>query len=103
MASPLETLLLIALGRLFIYLWMEFPLPKAFDNGRFGKLHKCSLCSGQHIYFILFWIYGVDYLEMLGLPHIFIVGNFVSAGITTFLMHLLEIGFREKFITVTIE
>ena len=32
MASPLELLLLIAVGRILIYLWSEFPLPEWVDK-----------------------------------------------------------------------
>jgi hypothetical protein len=103
MASPIELLLLIAVGRVLIYLWGKFPLPEWFDNSKFGKLHHCQECAGTWIYSVLFILFRVDILNMLGLPSLFIIGGFISGGLVSFVMSLLEIGFRERFMTIRIE
>lgn len=91
------------MGRLFIYLWSEFPVPEWFEQSKFGKLRNCTQCSGTWIYSSLFIIFGVDILEILGLPSVQIIGGILSGGIVSFLMNLLELGWREKFMTITIE
>jgi hypothetical protein len=98
----LELFLLIAVGRVLIHLWGKFPLPEWFDNSKFGKLHHCTECAGVWIYSILFMLFGVDILNMVGLQHVFI-GGFIGGAIISFVMNLLEIGFRERFMTITIE
>jgi hypothetical protein len=103
MPSFLDVLFLIALGRVLIYLWMEFPLPEWVDNSKFGKLHICRLCSGFWIYSFLFVVFGVDILEVLGFSRVFVLGGILSGGAITYLMDLLEIGFREKFMSIVIE
>ena len=82
---------------------MEFPLPQRVDNIKFfHDLHACDLCSGVYAFTILAWILKVDVLEMLGFEHSALIGGLVTGGATSFLVHLLVIGFREKFLTVTI-
>ena len=112
MASPLELFLLIACGRVLIYLWSRFPLPDKFDNSKFGKLHNCTECAGVWIYSILFILFGVDILGMLGLGTDFLGGNIIlhrvvsgaiGGAIISFIMALLETGFRERFLTIKIE
>lgn len=110
MISPLELILLIAVGRILIYLWSEFPLPEWVERSKFGKLHHCTQCAGVWIYSAIFILFGVDILGMLGLSGEFLGGNIfyrVVAGalggaIISFVMSLLEMGFRERFMTITI-
>jgi hypothetical protein len=73
------------------------------DNSRLGKLHHCTECSGVWIYSALFVIFRVDILNMAGLPHVVVVNSIIGGAIISFLMNLLEIGFRERFMTITIE
>jgi len=111
MASPLELLLLIAVGRVLIYLWSQFPLPEWVDNSKFGKLHHCGMCAGTWIYSFLFILFGVDILGMLGVDSILggnsfllrVVSGAIGGAIISFLMSLLEAGFRERFMSITIE
>jgi hypothetical protein len=82
---------------------MEFPLPQRVDSIKFiHDLKQCDLCSGVWGYTILAWIMKVDVLQMLGFEHIVLIGGLVTGGAISFLVHLLVIGFREKFLTVVI-
>lgn len=103
MASPIEILLLIAVGRVFIYLWGKFPLPEWFDNSKFGMLHNCIECAGVWCYSVLFILFGVDILGMLGLPNLFIISGVIGGGLISFIMTTFEIGWRERFLTITID
>ena len=103
MNSLNELILLTIVGRIIIWLWMQFPLPAWVDNSRIGKLHTCSVCSGTWIYFIIFTIFRVDLLNMVGFPETGLIGWFRGGGIISYLVYLLESGFRERFMTVIIE
>lgn len=103
MASPIELLLLIAVGRVFIYLWGKFPLPEWFDNSKFGMLHKCPECAGTWIYSVLFILFGVDILNMLGLPSLGFISGFIGGGLISFIMTTFEVGWKERFFTIVIE
>lgn len=107
MAQPIDVLLLIAFGRVLIYLWSRFPLPEWVDNSRFGKLHHCTECAGVWIYSILFVLFRVDLLSMVGVPQAIaggnIIGGLIGGAIISFIMSLLEVGFRERFIRIVIE
>jgi hypothetical protein len=99
-----ELLLLTIFGRILIFLWMEFPLPRWADSIEFiHKLHSCDLCSGVWGYTILFLIFNVDILQMLGLPHIIFIGGLLTGGAISFLVHLVTIGYRTKFSSIVIE
>ena len=82
---------------------MEFPLPQRVDSIKFfHDLHACDLCSGTWGFTILAWIMKVDVLQMLGFEHIEVIGGLVTGGLVSLLVHLLVIGIKEKFLTVTI-
>jgi hypothetical protein len=101
-----EIVLLIAIGRLFIFLWSKFPLPKWVDDSRIGVLHHCTLCAGVWIYSALLILFGVDLLGELGISGFVggnIIGGFIGGGIISYIMWLLEIGFKEQFMSIVIE
>jgi hypothetical protein len=82
---------------------MEFPLPQRVDNIKFiHDLKQCDLCSGVWGYTILAWITKVDILQMLGFDYLGFIGGLLTGGVVSFFVHLLVIGFREKFLTVVI-
>jgi hypothetical protein len=81
---------------------MKFPLPRKADSIKFfHDLHACDLCSGVYLYTILAWILKIDILQMVGFGHVDEWG-LVTGGVISFLVHLLVIGFREKFLSVVI-
>jgi len=99
-----ELLALAVVGRIFIFLWMEFPLPYWIDRVKFiHDAHNCDLCSGVYLYSLLCIIYNVDVLQMLGLPGIPIIGWLVTGGVLSFIVHLISVGFYSKFMSVVIE
>ena len=63
------------------------------------------------IYSFLFILFGVDILEMLGVSSILggnlfflrVVSGAIGGAIISFLMSLLEAGWKEHFMTITIE
>jgi hypothetical protein len=99
-----ELVFLSIIGRILIYLWMEFPLPQWVERIEFIRgLHECSLCSGTWGYTILFLIYDVDILQMLGGNHIDYIGGFIGGAVISFIIFLITQGYRAVFETVVIE
>jgi hypothetical protein len=83
---------------------MVFPLPRQIDSIKFfHDLHACDLCSGVYLFTMLAWVTGIDILQMLGFAHIDYIGWLVTGGVISFLVHLLSIGWKEKFLSVIIE
>jgi len=100
-----ELVLFCVIGRIFIYLWMEFPLPRQIDSIKFfHDLHACDLCSGLYLFAILAWATGIDILQMLGFTNINgFIRVVITGGAISFLVHLLTLGFKEKFMSFVIE
>jgi len=95
-------------GKLIIYLAQIFPfqkLPiigKLFADERFlGELFACDLCFGFWVYFLLGFMFKVDFLQETF--YVTIVSEAISGAIMSYTMHLLSIGFREKYFMVVIE
>ena len=101
-----EWLLFAATGRVLIYVWFQFPLPPSWEreiNQRkyyvkfFTKLHSCDLCAGVWIYSLLAFVIGAD-LSGIGS----LVTMFATGVITSFVVHVFVIGWKEKFAPPTI-
>ena len=88
----------LLVGRLFIYLWQQIPLPASLERYRaIEKLHQCDLCSGVWIYSVLSLCTGLSLWEALNFQYVPIVSEGVTGGVSSFLMWLLVAGWKEKF------
>lgn len=85
----------IILGKVIIYLWQKFPIPRKWKF--FSDLHECDLCSGVWIYFLAALIFRMDLLNLFGLPYFPILNEGVSGGIISFIVHIFSIGWKTKF------
>ncbi|MBT7009124.1 hypothetical protein HN960_01645, partial [Candidatus Peregrinibacteria bacterium] len=94
-------LLVVLFGRLTIYLVQKFPLPQFLNEWQ-----NCSLCSGVWIFSILAAIFRVDLLSTvfyeLGVGYVPFVSEFFTGAITSWMVYIFEIGFRERYLNVTI-
>ena len=91
----------VAVGKLAIYLSQKFPY---FINSKFEfirKLFECDLCLGFWIYFLLSAFLRVRLFEDVYL-YVPLVSEIITGCVTSFGMHLISIGWREKFSTVII-
>jgi hypothetical protein len=86
----LDWLVYAVVGKILIYLWQTLPLE------RLGKLHSCDLCIGFWIYSILALALRVDLFEMN------LITQIVTGAVTTFLVHVFSVGWKEKFSTIVI-
>ncbi len=88
----------ILIGKLFIYLWQQIPLPEKMEsNPIISKLHGCDLCAGVWIYSALALIMGVDILSLFGIQAYTIIKEGVTGGIISFVVHIFSLGWRDKF------
>jgi len=100
-------LLVVLFGRLTIYLAQKFPLPEVLRryNG-IVEWHSCILCMGVWVYTILSWIFRVDLLSTafyeLGTIYVPFVSEFLTGALTSWLMYIFEIGFKERYLSITV-
>ena len=81
-----------------IFLWQNFPLPTILEEKKtIKKLHECDLCSGCWMFSILAYLMGADLLSALGFHYIFGVSEFLTGCITSFMVHVFVIGWKDKF------
>lgn len=96
--SLLSWLIYILIGRLFIFLWSQFPLPQKLESIQtIHKLHTCPLCSGTWIYSILALCFGFDILQVLGLPHVWIISEGATGAAISFMVFIFGLGWQDYF------
>lgn len=90
----------LGIGKLIIFIVQKFVA----DNTRIefvNRLASCDLCAGVWIYSILAYFLQIQILSDL-LPYIPFLSEFIAGCVSSFLMHLLTIGWNEKFSVVVI-
>jgi len=100
----LHWILFAVLGRLLIYLWMKVVLPEWLQKINFiSTLHECSLCSGVWLFTALAFFMKVDVLtSWFEFQHIAIIGEIITGALTSYLVWIFTIGFKEAHLTVTV-
>ena len=100
----LNWLVYASLGKLLIYLWTAFHLPNWLSKYKFVELlHGCDLCSGVWAYMALAFIWRIDILQLwFDIRYVFIVSEIITGALTSFLVHIFSLGFKEKFLNVTV-
>jgi hypothetical protein len=93
-------LLFLAIGKLLIYLGMKFP-PLAESRFEFIRRQwECDLCCGVIVYSALSLVMGeVLFSDRFYFP---LVSEVITGGIASFLVHLISIGYKEKFGVIVI-
>ena len=86
-----EFLLFALLGKLLIYLIQKW--------GVNIKVLQCDLCVGVWIYTILSGLFQIRLLEDV-YWYVPLVSEFITGCVTSYLVHLVTIGFREKHLPV---
>ncbi len=98
----IKIIIYAGLGKLLIYLAQNFPFQKLaligdlWKEDKFlGKLFACDLCLGVWIYFLTAIPLKVNLFEEFG--YVPILFEFFTGTTMSFIMHLLTIGWRDKF------
>lgn len=93
----------LLIGKICIYIWMQFHLPKFVQRSEWiKKLHDCDLCSGVWIYSILSFFMGVDLLEVTGFGYIPLVSAIITGIVVSWLVHIFTLGWKAKYEVVVI-
>lgn len=92
----------LGVGKLCIYLIQKSPLPRIIPKGLLQELVNCDLCLGFWVYLILGVLLDQNIDADIEKQNK-LVSKLVMAGVSTFVMHLFGIGWKEKFETVIIE
>lgn len=88
------------LGKIVLYLAMIFP--KHPRGEFFDKLFGCDLCLGVWIYTGLALLLGIDITKDV-FPYVPFFSEFLTGAAFSFFVHLLSIGWTEKFGTIYME
>ena len=99
------------LGKLFIFLIQKSPYMKfiiGFFKGRskefLEELFGCDMCLGFWVYLtlaLLFQYANVN-VNILDIPNAPVISAIITGAITSFVVHLISIGWRDKFSTFEI-
>jgi uncharacterized membrane protein len=100
----LSWLLFAVTGRLLIFLGMRFHLPEKIEKIEWiSQLHMCSLCMGVWIYTALAFFMNVDILNSwLGFQHVPVIGEIVTGCVTSYLVFIFVLGFKDAHLNVTV-
>jgi hypothetical protein len=88
-------------GKLFIYTLQKFPLLRDVKNKFIRELLDCDYCLGVWVFSILSWLFQFTlFREYIYCPFI---SELATGVIISFLVHLINIGWREKFGVIVVE
>lgn len=88
-------LIFLLVGKLFIYLGMKFPPLSESRIDFIRRLFSCSECLGVWCYTILSFILGEHLFgDIFYVPFL---SELATGGIVAIFVHLVDIGWREKF------
>jgi hypothetical protein len=89
------------IGKLFIYTLQKFPYIRDIKSLFFRELFSCDFCLGVWIFSILSGLFQVIlFKEYLYFP---IVSQIATGVFTSFMLHLISIGWISKFGVIVVE
>lgn len=95
-----EFLLLSLIGKLFIYLGMNFPPFSESKIDFMRRVWECDLCAGVYTYTFLSLVMRVSlFNDIFYVP---IISEAITGGIVAFVVHLISLGWKSKFEVVVI-
>jgi hypothetical protein len=101
-----ELVIYLLIGKLLIYTLQKYPFsdffPDLFREGAFlKKLFDCDFCLGFWVYFVLTFVFGMNFFYEYF--YIVLVSEVLTGITASFVMHLLSIGWKDKFGTFLVE
>lgn len=94
-------LIYLIVGKALIFFGMKFAEDNEIGSKFIRKLLSCGLCWGFWVYGILSFLLGeVLFRELFYFP---IVSQLITGGISSLIVHLISVGWKEQFLTVNIE
>lgn len=101
-----KLLVYLLVGKLVIYAAQKFPFPKLFPKlfleGKFlERLFSCDFCLGFWVYFGLAFVFEMNlFAEYF---YVLVICEALTGLVISFVMHLLSIGWNDKFGTILVE
>jgi hypothetical protein len=103
-----ELVAYLLVGRLVIYALQKFPFQKIYlvgrlfrEGGFLEQLFDCDFCLGFWVYTGLAFIFEINFLQEYF--YVFILSEALTGVIASFLMHLITIGWKDKFSIIVVE
>lgn len=93
--------LFLGVGKLLIYIGQNF-IHSNTKSEFINKLFSCDLCLGVWVYTILSWALGVAVLSDI-LPYVPFLSELIAGCLSSFVAHLLTVGWKTKYEVVVIE
>jgi len=89
-------------GKLLIYLIQQFPLTDKISakHPTLEKLFACDLCLGVWVYWAVAVIFRQNLFSSIPSPFgatWYMIEYFMTGAITSFIMHLITLGWNSKF------
>lgn len=94
-------LVYVIVGKILMYFSMKFARDNGITKGFIGRLLACGQCWGFWLYSLLSLLLGERlFIEFFYVPFI---SEVITGGITSLIVHLITLGWREQFEVITIE
>ena len=91
----------IAVGKLLIFFSQKFAKDNGIINGFIGRLLNCGLCWGFWVYGLLSLLLGeIIFKDFFYVP---ILSEIVTGGLTSLMVHLVNLGWKEQFEIIIVE
>jgi len=101
-----ELLVYLLTGKLIIFSLQKFPFQKVFprlfkEGGFLEQLFSCDFCLGFWVYSGLAFIFNMNLFSEYF--YVLVVCEALTGIVASFVMHLLTIGWNDKFGTIFVE
>jgi len=102
--TVLEYIIFAVVGKLTIYFIQVFPLDHLplvgkWFRGCLNKLWKCDLCLGFWVYLFLAVVLHANIFNF----YVNGINEIIMGMITSFLVHLISLGWKDKFSVLYVE
>lgn len=97
----IEFLIYATVGKLVIFFAQKFPYFAKSKVEFIRKLFECDLCLGFWVYGLLSALLHVRLFEDV-YPYVPVASEMTTGMVVSFAIHLISIGWKEKFSTVVI-
>ena len=94
-----EYLIYLGIGKLIIYLGQKFIHDTKITF--VDRLFACDLCLGSWVYVALALCFKITILSDT-MPYVAFLSQVVAGLFSSFLMHLIHLGWKEKFEVIII-
>jgi hypothetical protein len=96
-----QVILIGVLGKLIIYTVQKLPFLHNLHWKFLNDLIECPFCLGVWCYFFLSAVVGVTLFE--DIFYVPLLSEIIFGVVMSFVVHLISIGFKERFLTIIME